>query len=191
MSVLGLGPAKKHLNIEGTSNDLELQAFIDAAEAAIGNRVGPLLAASVTRQIRGGGTALVLPVTPAVSLTSVTPLGGTALTLSDLSLDTATGMVTYTATHQVFWAPRYTVVYQAGWQVGTDPAAPGYVALPADLMLADKEMVRHLWATQRGGATRPGSKPSETLANTLPGSAYTLPNRVEQLLAPYIRTGFY
>jgi NADH:ubiquinone oxidoreductase subunit H len=56
-------------------------------------RLGPLLASPVTRQVRGGGTALVLPVTPAVSLISVTPLDGTALTLSDLSLDPATGMV--------------------------------------------------------------------------------------------------
>jgi len=180
MSVLDVPSAKAHLNIAGNANDAELQAFIDAAEAAISTRIGPLATTAVTRQVRGGGTALVLPVTPAISLTSVTPLDGTALTLGDLSLDTATGMVTYAATHQVFWAPRYTVVYQAGW-----------ATLPGDLLLAVKELVRHLWATQRGGATRPGSKPSETLANTLPGSAYTLPNRVEQLLAPYIRTGFY
>jgi hypothetical protein len=84
------------------------------------------------------------------------------------------------------------VVYQAGWQVGADPEADGYVALPADLVLAAKEMVRHLWLTQRGsGVQRPGSRPSDTLSNTLPGAAYTLPFRVEQLLAPYIRAGFY
>lgn len=188
MSVLGVPAAKSHLNIKGNDNDNELQGFIDAAEAVISNRVGPLLAVTVTRQVRGGGTALILPVRPAISLASVTPLGSTALTLSDLSLDK--GIVTY-VTHQVFWAPRYTVVYQAGWQVGTDPEAEGYVALPADLLLADKELVRHLWATQRGGASRPGSKPSEALANTLPGSAYTLPNRVEQLLAPHTRAGFF
>lgn len=180
MSVLTLDLAKTHLNIAGNQNDTELQTFIDAAEAAIATRVGPLEAGSVTRQVRGGGTALVLPVTPAIDLTSVTPLGDTALTLSDLSLDTTTGMVTYKATHQVFWAPRYEVVYQAG-----------RASVPADLMLAVKELLRHLWATQRGGANRPGSKPSETLANTLPGSAYTLPNRVEQLLVPHIRAGFY
>jgi hypothetical protein len=59
------------------------------------------------------------------------------------------------------------VVYQAGWQVGADPEADGYVALPADLVLAAKEMVRHLWLTQRGsGVQRPGSRPPDTLVAT-------------------------
>lgn len=192
MSVLKLLHAKAHLNITSSGLDAELQAFIDAAEAALSNRVGPLLAVQVTRQVRGGGTALVLPVTPAISLVSVTPLASAAMLLTDLFLDVNTGLVTHASYNGIFPAARYAVVYQAGWQTGADPEADGYVALPGDLMLADKELVRHLWLTQRGsGVQRPGSKSPDTLSNTLPGSAFTLPFRVEQLLAPYIRTGFY
>lgn len=175
MSVLTLAQAKAHLNITVPTYDTEIQDFIDAGEAALAKRCGPLAATATTVRVRGG-CSLSLPVTPAISLTSVTPVLGSALTLSDLHLEPS-GEVTYN-TGAEFPAPWYDVIYSAGRP-----------SLPADLLLADKELLRHLWTTQRGGTARPGSAQSDALANTLPGSAHAFPFRVEQLIAPYVQVG--
>lgn len=176
MSALDLYDAKDYLNITDATDDAKLQAVIDAAESAIAARIGPLEATAVTRRVYVSGCSLVLPVLPAVSLTSVTYVGGSALILGDLYLDTASGVVTYASQSGTFASGWYTVVYNAG-----------YATLPDDLMLAVKELVRHLWRSQRGSGTgRPGSAPSESV----PGAAYIFPIRVEQLLAPHLAFGF-
>jgi hypothetical protein len=178
MSVLSLDDAKTHLNVTTSANDAELTSIIDAAEAAITARVGPLEPTVVTARVPGG-SSLVLPVIPAISLTSITPYGGTALTLdASYYLDVEAGTVTY-AMHYLFGYTYYDVVYVAG-----------RTTCPPDLLLAVKELVRHLWKTQRGGMQLPGSQPSDALSTTLPGSAYTFPIRVEQLIAPHERLGF-
>lgn len=178
MSVVDLGSVKAHLNVTVSAHDAELQGFIEGAEAAIAQRVGPLSSTAVTARIRGGRSALVLPVSPAVSLTSVTPYGSSAITPSDLHLDADAGLVTH-EDGSWFSAVRHDVVYQAG-----------RATCPADLKLAVKELVRHLWTTQRGATTRPGSRESEAASNTLPGAAYVFPFRVEQLIAPHEQPGF-
>lgn len=173
MSVLSLTDAKSHLNISGVTHDDELEAMIDAAEAAIALRVGPLEGVSVTERVAGGSRALVVNRLPVVTLSSVTPVGGSALDTDDLTLSPA-GVVTYAASDTCFGERSYDVVYVAG-----------RATCPADLMMAVKELVRHMWDTQRGGARRPGSPQSEAASNTLPGAAYLFPFRVEQLIAPH------
>ena len=178
MSVLDLASANAHLNITSGTSDVEVQAFIDAAEAAIAKRCGPRASTAVTVRVRGGALELLLTTTPALSLTSVTPVDGTALTLGDLYLDTAAGLVTFNS-GSAFSARYYTVVYNAG----RSPC-------PADLLMAVKELLRHMWQTQRGPTRRPGSQPSEGTANTVPGAAYLLPFRVSELIAPHLQPGF-
>lgn len=170
MSALTLAEAKTHLNITVSTYDTELQAVIDSAEAALAKRVGPLVSTAVTRRIPGGTYELALPVTPAISLTSVTPRSGTALTLTDLYLDTTTGMVTFNNLGP-FVAAYYDVVYAAG-----------RTTCPSDLLFADKELVRHLWTTQRGGTPRRSDD-----ANPVPGAAHLLPYRVSELIAPHVQ----
>lgn len=181
MSALTLAQAKAHLNISGATYDSELLAVIDAAEAVIAERCGPLTATVVTRRVVGGGGSLALPVLPALTLTSVTPADGTALTLGDLYLNTASGLVAYNAGTD-FSARYYTVVYTAGRS-----------SVPADLLFGVKELVRHLWETRRGPTRRPGSSSSETTANTMPGAAYMLPYRVAEMISPHelqMQSGF-
>lgn len=177
MSALPLDDAKAHLNITSSTNDAELQGFIDAAEAAIAKKVGSLEPVTTTSRVPGG-SALALPVSPAISLTSITPINGSALALSAYYLNTESGVIS-NVWGACFPAIAYDVVYQTG---RTD--------CPDDLLLAVKELVRHMWETQRGGAQRPGSRPSEALSNTLPGAAYTFPIRVTELLVPHVRFGF-
>jgi hypothetical protein len=177
VSVLTLPLAKSHLNITVATHDVELQDAINSAEAAIAQKCGPLEAVATTSRVRGGYSQLVLPVTPAISLTSVTPVGGTALTVGDLMV-TEGGVVEYTQ-GGTFGDRWYDVVYQAGRS-----------SVPDDLLLAVKELVRHLWETQRGPSRRPGSTASSETSNTIPGAAYIFPFRVAQLIAPHEQPGF-
>lgn len=184
MSVLLLADAKTHLNITNTTDDAEIQTFIDAAEAAIGGKVGPLGSVTRTDRVRGVGKDLVLPVTPVISLTSVTPVGGTALDPSSMVIDYKAGVIAYVAATQYNFArfplPWYDVVYTAGRNV-TAAAFP-------DLYLAIKEQVRHLWVTQRGPANNPvnfsGDMPPQA------GMSYTFSNRVLEMISPYMAPGF-
>lgn len=177
MSALELDDAKAHLNITVTTYDLELQAVIDSAEAALAERVGPLVSTQVTRRIPGGVWELALPITPAISLTSVTPRSGTALNLADLYLDTTTGMVTYNNLGP-FVAAYYDVVYAAGRET-----------CPKDLLFAIKELVRHLWQTQRGSGRSMLAEVQPGEVRGIPGAAHLLPFRVSELIAPHMQIG--
>lgn len=179
MAVVTLDEAKAYLNISSTSttSDAELGEFIDRAVAAIAARCGPLEATEKTSRVRGGWSALALPVRPVVSLTSITPLGEAALTVDDY-LVTEGGIVEPEAGGW-FGSRWYDVVYQAG-----------RATVPDDLRLGVLEMLRHLWDTQRaGGSRRVGSGSSDSTANTIPGAAYLFPFRVEQLIAPHVQVG--
>jgi hypothetical protein len=169
MSVLTLAQAKTHLNITVATYDTELQSFIDAAEAEVADRCGPLEATAVTQRIEGGVGTLVLRKSPAISLTSVTPYQASALTLTDLYLDTAAGLVTYNSGAS-FAASFYTVVYSAG-----------RATCPPDLLLAVKELTREGWeASQRGPARRTGPTPPEPT---------TSPRVIaERKMKPYLQT---
>lgn len=172
MSVLLLEEAKEHLNIKDSAHDSELGIMIDAAESAIAARVGPLQAVSKTARIRANGV-MVLPVAPIIELTSITPVGGVALALDGFYVDLDAAVVSSNDGCPIICG-LYDVAYTAGRS-----------QYPEDLLLAIKELVRHLWGSQRGGMRLPGSQQSDSMSNTLPGAAYAFPFRVEQLLAPY------
>jgi len=168
MSVVLLADVKTHLNITVATYDAELQTMIDSAEATLTRKCGPLAATATTQRVYGG-SFLTLEVTPAISLTSVTPATASAITVGLLHLE-PTGIVTYNS-GQSFTDRYYDVVYSAG-----------RAACPADLVLAVKELVRHLWHTQRGAGARPGSP-----VDPAPGAAYLLPLRVQELIAPHLQ----
>lgn len=172
MAVLLLPDAKAYLNITVEDSDTTLAAIIASAEAAITRKCGPLEPTAVTERVVHRGGELLLSTLPVVSLTSVTPDGGAALSLTGLYVDPA-GVVTGLG------AGTYDVVYSAG-----------RATCPADLLLAVKELVRHLFGPQRGPTGRPGSRGSETTANTIPGAAYMMPFRVAELIAPHVQPGF-
>lgn len=173
MAALSLPDAKTHLNITVTTHDGELTGIIAAAEAAIAQRVGPLESTAVTARL-SGRSQLVLPVYPVISLTTVVDAAGSPLTVGGLTVDTATGVLSYVA-GGTFASSYYTVTYQAG-----------RTAVPADLMLAVKELVRHLWESQRGPARFPAL--DDPAMPT--GAGFLFPYRVQELLAPHMQYGF-
>jgi hypothetical protein len=159
-SVLTLADAKTHLDITVATFDTELQDTIDEAESLISQEVGPLASTAVTATfVPGNGAAeLVLPVTPAISLTSVTPNVGSALTVGLLSV-TPWGTVRYTTTGSfgLFYAAWYTVVYQAG-----------RATVPDGVLRGIKLQTAHLWNSQRGA----GGRQSATQESTGPSGAF-------------------
>jgi hypothetical protein len=167
VSVLTLAQAKTHLNIPVTTYDTELQDFIDAAEAAIVRKCGPLVSTATTVKLMHPGGLMSLPTTPAISLTSITDSSGTAASLTGVSVSSE-GIV-FGAT---FPADLYTVVYQAG-----------RATTPPDLLMAVKELLRHLWVSQRGAGVRPGSPINEPAGSL----AYAFPFRVSELIADHVQ----
>lgn len=169
MSVLSLPLAKVHLNITREVNDAELQSFIDAAEAIIANYVGALTVGASTTVRVSGGSQLVLPAAPLGTVTSITSADGQSVDLTTVSFNQAAGLVYFTDGWSQFCSTAYDVAFTSGW-----------ATVPADILLAIKELLRHLWAPQRGGGTRANSP---TQSDAAPG--YLLPYRVEQLIEPY------
>jgi hypothetical protein len=172
VSVLTLADTKVYLNISQATYDAELQTFIDSAEAAIAKRCGPLASTATTKQVDGRGTSLILPLTPVISLTSITGNAGEVVATTDVTV-LSPGIVRYTNGGYWFGSLWYTVVYNAGRST-----------VPADLLMAVKELVRHFWITQRGSARSGPTGDSEG------GPGYLWPYRVLELLAPYTQPGF-
>ncbi|MFC6045736.1 hypothetical protein ACFP8W_06940 [Nocardioides hankookensis] len=167
--MLSLTAARRFLQVrDGVVNadqDTELTEAIAAAEDWVAGKVGPLSPTSVTARVSGGTDTLILPEVPALSLTSVTPVGGTALDVTQLHVGKRTGLVkNQTVTGAVFIATEYDVVYQAGW-----------LPLPSDLVQAVKEALLYFWVPQRGNAR-----------NTKPATL----DRAKELVADYEPAGF-
>lgn len=169
MSALSLSQAKAHLNITQAADDAEIQRVIDAAEAAIANRVGPLEPVRIVRRVRPTNGVLVLPVMPVVDVTSLSDYSGSALTVGDLYLDAEAGVLGL-STGGLLSSAHYTVTYRAG-----------RATVPADLMQAVKELVAHLWdGSQRAVGRTRSTDDSDRVAG-----AYLLSYRVQSMLQPH------
>jgi len=169
---VSLTDVKAHLNITNSEYDQELIAFMDAATAAIEQRVGPMTRRTVTETHNGGVSGILLRQPPALEVTSATENGATVAS-TGYSLSTGGGVVT-----------RVNGFSRSTWTDGFNNVTVVYVAgrtwIPADLRQAVLELTRHLWDTQRG--TMKGRRNGE---DYVAGTGYTFPNRVTELIAPY------
>jgi hypothetical protein len=180
VGVLTLAEVKEHLNITTSANDTELQNFANRAEAAVAGRCGPLASTAVTTKVRGFSPVLRPHITPILSLTSITPVGGAALTLS-LFVTPEVGLrgpqvIEWLAPGGVFNAAWYDLVYNAGRST-----------LPDDLRLAALEGVRYYWQTQLGET--PASMPTVGDPDERPvvrGVDFPW-LRVQHLIEPYLQ----
>ncbi|MFJ8871089.1 hypothetical protein ACIRD6_35720 [Streptomyces sp. NPDC102473] len=174
MALLTLAQAKQQLDIETTTEDDELQAYINALTPVIERYVGPVENRTVTEVVDGHGLRLALTQVPAVSLTSVTSLrGGSTVSPDALVLDSAAGVV---------WR-RDGVSWTGG------PWAVAYVAgrgeVPPTINLAARILLQHLWRTQYGAARGGGGSDDFSVTEPVAGWGYAVPNRVLQLLEAY------
>jgi hypothetical protein len=173
VSVLGLDEVKRHLNLTRDVNDAELQDFIDSCEAAVSEKTGPLTSVATTERVSGGGCGLVLRATPVVSLTSVTPVNGSAYSLTLLDVDKSAGVIEWLSGAR-FQVGKYDVVFQAG-----------RATVPDDLKLAIKDLIRDNWThSQRGPKSRQGAG-----EEPMPYTAVAFSPAVMQKLNPHIQIG--
>lgn len=169
MSVITLPEAKEHLRLTTSEQAAEVQTVIDRAESLVTERCGPLVSTPQSGRFTATRLGLPLPVYPVIELTSVTLVGGSALTIADLTADDD-GVVEYDDGSD-FPAGRYDVEWTAGHAATAATVPPG-------LKLGVLELIRHLWDTRRPA--------SRTRADAgAPGAAFMFPYRVEQSLAPY------
>lgn len=179
MALLTLAEAKAQLNIDTTTHDSELTAYINALTEVIEGYIGPVETRTVTEQVNGRGKTLCLLKVPAISLTSFTAVldGGTALVVSELHLDGATGEVRRKDGSNFSGGP-WTAIYQAGRG-----------SISPTINLASRILLQHLWRTQYGAARgRVGGGDDYDVTEPIPGFGYAVPNRVLELLESF-KTG--
>jgi hypothetical protein len=176
--IISLGDARAALNLASSAvtSDDEIRLYIAAATEVVESIAGPQLAASHTETHTGGGYALGL-FHKATAITAVTE-DGTALTSGDYSLDTNSGLLwrgTYPGA--ATWSADTTAGISVTYTVGASAIAP-------NVILAARELVRHLYAIGQQPWRQPyGGGIEDALMSTTP-SGYAVPNRVLDLLKP-------
>lgn len=164
-----LSDVKTHLRIPttDTSNDTQLQGFIDAASAIVGYEVGPVTTTSFTETHVPRGSRVIVDQVPIVSVTTITEyIGRTAYTLSlqppgsttdnwGYSIDLPdSGVIVRRDGAGIeipFWGTPVVVTYTAG-----------LASTPPDVKMAVLEDLRGLWQqTQQG--QRPGGTSGSTV----------------------------
>ena len=179
MAIMSLDQAKAQLNVRTTNHDDELQDYVNAIDEVIEGIIGPVGVREVTEQIDGRGPTLSLLKTPAISLTSFTPVydGGTTLDVAQLHLDGALGEVRR-KDGAYFTGGPWIGVYQAGREISSPT-----------INIAGRILLQHLWRTQYGAARgNVGGGDDFDVNEPIPGFGYAIPNRVLQLLEPF-KTG--
>lgn len=172
MALLSLAEAKAALNITTSTHDAELEDYIDGAIAAVEFICGGVTSVATTEVVRACG-AIPLGTTPVISLTSVTGDMVGARDITELRVNTSSGVVRAKANYLPIAEDTYTVVY-----------ASGRASAPAAMKQAAKIILKHQWSTQRGPAAR---RPTSDEGSFVPGLGYAVPNAALQMLAPYDR----
>ncbi|MEU2062902.1 hypothetical protein [Streptomyces sp. NPDC013455] len=177
MALVTLAEAKRQLDIDSTSHDVELQLYVDSLDAVIEGYVGVVEQRECTDTVTGGGPALSVLHPPLVSVTALTgPAGSGSISYSAdrLTADTTAGTVSL-ADGSTFPAGAYTVTYTAG-----------RATVPPTIRLAALILLQHLWRTQYGASRVPvGGADDWSVTDPVPGFGYAVPNRVLQLLEPF------
>ena len=175
--IVSLADAKLHMNKNNTADDVEIQDFIDAAQAVVQREVGPVVPTSYTETLPAPPGRLILSHRPVISITSLSETG-TLLSPSAYRLDPASGLVERAyGSGAGYWASTgsnadIAVTYLAG------RSGP----VPANYRLATLELTAHLWRNSQMGRNRRvrGSGPEDDTAAV--GLGFSLPNRVRELL---------
>jgi hypothetical protein len=152
-----------------TSNDADIEDYIEAATPVIENIVGKLIAGSHTQTFDGGSGALVLS-TRFNAVTSVTESG---VVISDYFADPDAGIIyagTTTAGRSFASGNRNIVAV----------VTVGSATIPANVQLAARELVTHWWRIGRQ-ANRPGVAQAQSAAPEV-STGFAVPRRVIELL---------
>ena len=177
--LFSLAAAKAKLDIPATStgSDEDLRECIEATTYAVEYFVGPVVRRTVQQVLPGNRDAIVLHTTPVLAVTAVTALQSwqEAVDLGVLDVAPDTGVVRR-ADDLCFPAGDYRWTYTAGRAIVT-----------ANMSLAAKLILQHLWRTNFGasrGLSSIGGGDDFQVTEQVPGFGYAIPNRALQLLQP-------
>lgn len=171
--LISLEAGRQHLNMISSDHDEEVREFIIVATQLIEDLIGPVLPTTVTEHHEGGRHVVPLNVR-AHQVTGVTMHPGGPVPAADgenrgWRLEEGNRAIAlYTGEYPSRWASRVVVTFQAGW-------GP---SVPPKIRQATRELLRHLWDTQRGTLVSRGRDPEQYI----PGQGFTLPRRVVELL---------
>ncbi len=178
--IVSLADAKLHLNKNNTADDVEIQDFIDAAQAVVTREVGDVVPTSYTEFLPIDGFRVTLSRRPILSVTSVYLYSGSNTpTLLD-----PTGYQLYPTTGILERASGGVPIPWVGQDVSVTYLAGVAGAVPSNIRLATLELVAHLWRNSQQGRNRRvrGTGPEDDMAAV--GLGFSLPNRVRELLGP-------
>lgn len=194
MPLVDLASVKAHLNIPAadTTNDDELQGFIDAAGDIARDVVGPIVPEDHTEWHNGGSPTITLDWLPVASVQSVTEyVAASTFPLTEQPLGSSVGSYEYTVDLPLGQITRRAVGDAVRFPAGTKNVRVMYTSgsgtIPATVRLGALELIRHLWQlTQQGGRTRFGGAGLDGESAGVP-TGFALPQRVLELWQPFKR----
>lgn len=139
-SLISLADAKTHLNITSTSFDEELREFLEGTTETVESYTGPIVRRTHTARVCGYRSQVPLPHTQVTAVTAITIVrdGTTPITLSDLAINTAAGIISY-KNGASFPYGDMDVTYTVGRSF-----------VKANWTLAAKEILKHSWESRLG-----------------------------------------
>ena len=168
LSPFSLQEAKDHLNIKSATTDTELLRFMDTATDMAERYINQIVARrTFIESLTGkGSTQLFLSHGPILNVTSVVE-NGVTLDPSVYAIDNYQMLLRRTDYCQWSYITESIVVtYVAGYQL-----------VPSGLVHHIKELLRHLWETQRGAIAVLGQKNDDGYD---PRTGFSLPRRVRE-----------
>lgn len=194
--MVDLPSVKAHLNIPLTDTraDDELAGFIYAAGDLARDFCGPFMPETHTQYFSGGKPSVYPDWVPLVSVLSVTEFYGlSAFVLTEQPLGGQTNAYSFTVDYSTGQITRRTMgggasLFAAGHKnVKVVYTAGRSGAIPYTVRLGALELIRHLYQiTQQGGRPKFGSGGIDS-GDPMTGLGFALPNRVQELWAPFRR----
>jgi hypothetical protein len=184
--ILSLAQAKKAVGISPsiTAKDEDLTEFIDGMTPIIEDIVGPVDARDCDEWHDGGAQSIKTLFSPLISVTAVTesygpyvrtlteqPLSGTPFDSYGYTVDLDTGLLIRRIAGRV-------AVFRAGRQNVRVQYVAGRATVPANITLAARRLLRHLWQSEQQGG-RPDMGSPEAMSVT--PSGYAVPRAVIEL----------
>ncbi len=196
MSTVTLAQVKTFLNISSTTNDAQVQAFIDSAEAMWAKRVGPI-ATSTTYDERynGGAEFIMLRNIPVLSVTTVVESFGSnwSKTLTQQNPDSGSGSaydysIDLVSGKLIRRAVGVAVPFVWGTQNIHVTYVAGFATAPADIVEAISLLVQHKMQSIRGGMPDALSQRTDVEGYN-PAYGYSWPHRVQEIADSYYVPG--
>lgn len=175
IALFSLSDAKRFLNepLVDTTNDAEIEDMVNVVTEIVESKVGPVVPKTYSEKVQSG-QSLPLRHGPIISITSITPwmLGVGAETVSPSQV-TINNEGWCLDRNIGFWRGPYNVTYLAG-----------RTSVSYSILMGGKDILDHLWETQRGSSLVGPGAPRDDEAFSVFGRTYTVPRAVLEMLHP-------